>query len=154
SLRSRELSDGVQMLQAWFSGRGFETHRHDTYAIGRTDVGVQAFDYRGVAEASTPGQVVVLHPDEAHDGRAGTRDGFGYRIVYAAPARFLGAARATGGLPSPPPSVREPVATNQAVAAAIEAAFRLDPEPLAIDSLVVGLTEALLDADPSCRQEP
>src|SRR5215471_10947973 len=64
SLRSRELSDGVQMLQAWFSGRGFETHRHDTYAIGRTDVGVQAFDYRGVAEASTPGQVVVLHPDE------------------------------------------------------------------------------------------
>ena len=53
-----------------------------------TEVGVQAFDYRGVAEVSTPGQVVVLHPDETHDGRAGTPDGFGYRIVYVAPARI------------------------------------------------------------------
>src|SRR5262249_48006825 len=153
-LCSRELSDGVQTLQAWFSGRGFETHRHDTYAIGLTDVGVQAFDYRGMAETSTPGQVVVLHPDETHDGRAGTPDGFGYRIVYVAPARIHEAARAIRGRFCPLPFVREAVATNQAVAAAIEAAFRLDPVPLAIDSLVVGLTEALLDADPSCRQEP
>jgi hypothetical protein len=53
-LRSRELSDGVQVLQAWFSGHGFDTHRHDTYAIGVTDAGVQAFDYRGVAEISAP----------------------------------------------------------------------------------------------------
>ncbi len=144
----------MQTLQAWFSGRGFETHRHDTYAIGLTDIGVQAFDYRGVAEASTPGQVVVLHPDETHDGRAGTPDGFGYRIVYVAPARIHEAARAIRGRSCPLPFVREPVATNQGVAAAIEAAFRLDPEPLAIDGLVVGLTEALLDADPSCRQDP
>ena len=144
----------MQTLQAWFSGRGFEMHRHDTYAIGLTDVGIQAFDYRGVAEASTPGQVVVLHPDETHDGRAGTPDGFGYRIVYIAPARIHEAARAIRGHSCPLPFVREPVATNQVLAAAIEAAFRLDPEPLAIDSLVVGLTEALLDADPSCRQDP
>ena len=144
----------MQALQAWFAGRGFDTHRHDTYAIGLTDVGVQAFDYRGVAEASTPGQVVVLHPDETHDGRAGTPDGFGYRIVYVAPARIHEAARAIQGRPCPLPFVREPVATNRALAAAIEAAFRLEPEPLAIDGLVLGLTEALLDADPSCRQEP
>src|SRR5262249_20518379 len=126
----------------------------DTYAIGLTDIGVQAFDYRGVAEASTPGQVVVLHPDETHDGRAGTPDGFGYRIVYVAPARIHEAARAICGRACPLPFVRKPVVTNQAVAAAIEAAFRLDPEPLAIDSLVVGLTAALLDADPACRQDP
>src|SRR5229473_2357172 len=93
-LRSRELSDGVQLLQAWFAGHGFDKHRHDTYAIGVTDVGVQAFDYRGVAEISTPGKVLVLHPDETHDGRAGAPDGFGYRIVYVAPARIHEAARA------------------------------------------------------------
>src|SRR5262249_31581937 len=116
-LRRRELSDGVQALQAWFAGRGFDTHRHDTYAIGLTDVGVQAFDYRGVAEASTPGQVVVLHPDETHDGRAGTPDGFGYRIGYVPPPRRPRAPRGPpfpssprGGSrcrptgPSPPPS--------------------------------------------------
>jgi len=48
---------------------------------------------------SLPGQVVVLHPDETHDGRAGTRDGFGYRIVYVAPARIEEAARAIRGRP-------------------------------------------------------
>ena len=31
------------------------------------------FDYRGRVERSLPGEVVVLHPDETHDGRAGTR---------------------------------------------------------------------------------
>ena len=121
-LRSRELSDGVQLLQAWFAGHGFDRHRHDTYAIGLTDVGVQAFDYRGVAEASTPGKVVVLHPDETHDGRAGTPDGFGYRIVYVAPARIHEAARAIRGHPCALPFLREPVTANERLAATIKAA--------------------------------
>jgi AraC-like DNA-binding protein len=149
-LRSRELLDGVQLLQAWFLGHGFDTHRHDTYAIGLTDVGVQTFDYRGVTEISTPGKVVVLHPDETHDGRAGTPDGFGYRIVYVAPARIHEAARAICGRPCALPFVRKPVTANRTLACAIEAAFRLDPEPLAVDALILRLAEALLDADPSC----
>ncbi len=150
-LRSRALSDGVEVLQAWFAGHGFDMHRHDTYAIGLTDVGMQAFDYRGVAEISTPGKVVVLHPDETHDGRAGTPGGFGYRIVYVAPARIHEAARAIRGRPSTLPFVREPVTANAMLASTIEAAFRLDPEPLAIDGLILCLAEALVDADPSCR---
>jgi AraC-like DNA-binding protein len=140
----------VQVLQAWFAGHGFDTHRHDTYAIGLTDVGVQAFDYRGLAEISTPGKVVVLHPDETHDGRAGTPDGFGYRIVYVAPARIHEAVRAICGRPCALPFVRDPVTTNETLASTIEAAFRLDPEPLAIDGLILCLAEALVDADPSC----
>jgi len=147
---SRELSDGVQVLQAWFAGHAFEKHRHDTYAIGLTDTGVQAFDYRGVTETSTPGKVVVLHPDETHDGRAGTPEGFGYRILYVAPARIQEAARAIRGRPTPLPFAREAVTTSAALAAAIDDAFRLGSEPLAADSLVLRLTEALLDADPSC----
>ncbi len=149
-LRSRKLWDGVQLLQAWFAGHGFDRHRHDTYAIGLTDVGVQAFDYRGVTEVSTPGKVVVLHPDETHDGRAGTPAGFGYRIVYVPPARIHEAARAVLGRPCALPFAREPVTVSQTLAATIEAAFRLGPEPLAADGLILRLAEALLDADPSC----
>jgi AraC-like DNA-binding protein len=150
-LRSRELSSGVQLLQAWFAGHGFDKHRHDTYAIGVTDGGVQAFDYRGVGEISTPGKVIVLHPDEAHDGRAGTPDGFGYRILYVAPARIHEAARAICGRPCALPFVREPVTANETLASTIEAAFRLRPEPLAIEDLILCLAEALIDADASCR---
>lgn len=148
-LRGRVLADGVQALEAWFAGHGFDRHRHDTYAIGLTDVGVQAFDYRGVAEVSTPGQVVVLHPDETHDGHAGTPEGFGYRIVYVTPARIHEAARSIRGRPCALPFVPEPVTRNRALAGAIEAAFRRDLEPLAVDNLVLRLAEGLLDADPS-----
>jgi AraC-like DNA-binding protein len=140
----------VQPLQAWFAGHGFDKHRHDTYAIGLTDVGVQAFDYRGVAQHSTPGKIVVLHPDETHDGRAGTPDGFGYRIVYVAPTRIHDAARAIIGRPCALPFMREPVTANQKLTCAIEAAFQDGTEPLAGDALVVRLAEALLEGDASC----
>ena len=141
----------MQALQAWFGGRGYDTHRHDTYAIGLTDSGVQAFDYRGAGRTSTPGQVVVLHPDEAHDGRAGSPEGFGYRIVYVAPARIAEAARAVRGAAGALPFVREPVAANGALARAVESAFADAPEPLAVDALVLRLAEALCEADPACR---
>jgi AraC-like DNA-binding protein len=153
-LRARTLGDGVELLEAWFAGHGYDRHRHDTYAIGVTDTGVQAFEYRGALETRHPGQVVVLHPDEPHDGRAGTDEGFGYRIVYVAPARIHDAARVICGRPCPLPFVREPVAANRALASAIEGAFRVGPEPLAVDALVVGLTEVLLEADPSARGTP
>ena len=149
-VHSRDLSDGVQLLQAWFGGRGFDTHRHDTYAIGLTDTGIQAFDYRGTAQVSTPGKVVVLHPDETHDGRAGSPAGFGYRIIYVAPARIHEAARSIRGRACSLPFVREPVTANEALASTIKAAFRVESEPLAVDGLILGLAEALVAADPSC----
>jgi AraC-like DNA-binding protein len=146
---SRRLTEGVHMLQAWFAGRGYETHRHDTYAVGITDTGVQAFDYRGATRVSTPGEVVVLHPDEAHDGRAGTPAGFGYRIVYVAPACIHEAVREIRGRPGSLPFVREPVTSNARLAAVIADAFEAEAEPLAADGLVLALAEALLEADAS-----
>ena len=106
---SRGPAEGVELFSAWFAGRAYERHRHDTYAIGLTDRGVQMFDYRGAARTSLPGEVVTLYPDEPHDGRAGTRDGFGYRIVYVQPARLSEALRVLRGKPSPLPFLREPV---------------------------------------------
>ena len=103
------------------------------------------FDYRGRVERSVPGQVVVLHPDEAHDGRAGTDEGFGYRIVYVEPARIAAAVRAIRGRPAPLPFVREPVSDNPTLARAVTAAFRCSPEPLALDALVLRLAEGLVE---------
>jgi len=137
---------GVERLRAWFAGQAYVRHRHDTYAIGTTDRGVQVFDYRGGVRASRPGQVIVLHPDEAHDGRAGTRAGFGYRIVYVEPGHIAAALRDICGRPRPLPFVREPVRTDARLARAVGSAFRGDLEPLALDALVVALAEALLGA--------
>jgi AraC-like DNA-binding protein len=135
---------GVEVLRACFAGEAYRKHRHDTYAIGLTDRGVQVFDYRGSARASTPGQVVVLHPDEAHDGRAGTEEGFDYRIVYVEPARLSRALRALPGRPCSLPFVREPVSTNPRLARAVARAFREPLTSLAADCLLVDLAEGLL----------
>src|SRR5262249_60119812 len=121
--------DGVELLRAWFGGRAYARHRHDTYAIGVTEAGVQMFDYRGRVERAVPGQVVVLHPDEAHDGRPGTEAGFGYRIAYVEPARIAAAVRAIRGRPEALPFVPQPVSESGTLGQAGTAAFRGGGEP-------------------------
>ena len=147
-LWSTEAVDGVELLAAWLQGHAYHTHRHDTYAIGLTDTGIQAFDYRGAAHLSTPGQVVVLHPDELHDGHAGTEEGFGYRILYIDPALIFEAVQALCGPGGALPFVRPPVVLNRKLSAAITGAFQGIREPLALESLMVQLAEGLLEADP------
>jgi AraC-like DNA-binding protein len=85
SIRFGTGAPGLERAEVFFSGCAFELHRHDTYAIAITTAGVQTFRYRGTRRYSLPGQLVVLHPDEVHDGAAGTDDGFGYRALYVAP---------------------------------------------------------------------
>jgi len=145
-LASSRPRGGVELFSAWFAGEAYQKHRHDTYAIGMTDSGVQVFDYRGAVHASTPGQVVVLYPDEVHDGRAGSEQGFGYRIVYVEPFLLADAVRTLLGRPSPLPFVSEPVSTSARLSRAIDAAFRAPLESLAVDSLIVDLAHGLLAA--------
>jgi AraC-like DNA-binding protein len=145
------VQPGVEFLEARFRGYAYHKHRHDTYAICLTTLGIQAFEYRGAAEVSTPGQVVVLHPDELHDGHAETQEGFGYQIVYVEPALIFAAGQVICGRACPLPFVRTPVLTNPKLAAAVTGSFPPIHEPLALDSLIVQLAEGLIDADPNCR---
>jgi AraC-like DNA-binding protein len=149
-LRSTDAENGVEFLEARLSESAYHKHRHDTYAICLTTSGVQAFDYRGAAEISLPGQVTVLHPDEIHDGHAGTDEGFGYWMLYVEPALIFEAVRVLCGPACSLPFVRAPVTMNVKLSAAIVGAFQGTREPLAIDSLIVRLAEGLMDAAPSC----
>lgn len=88
----------IARIEAYFSGHGYEPHRHDAYAIGRTLSGVQSFHYRGSKRHSLQGMTMVLHPDEIHDGEAGTTEGFQYRMFYLDPALIQGVL---GGKPLP-----------------------------------------------------
>jgi len=105
----------------------YEPHRHDSYAIGITTAGVQTFRYRGARRVCLPGQLHVLHPDETHDGAAGTDDGFGYRILYVAPELVRDAL---GG--GPLPFVADPVQT-------------LAPATRLVASLLVDIDEPISD---------
>jgi len=76
----------MERIEAYFRGHGYTPHRHDTYAIGSTLSGVQSFHYRQAMRHSLPGGTMVLHPDEVHDGEAGTEAGFRYRMLYIEPS--------------------------------------------------------------------
>ena len=43
--------------------------------------GVQSFQYYNTKRHCLPGKTIVLHPDELHDGEAGTEAGFHYRRI-------------------------------------------------------------------------
>jgi AraC-like DNA-binding protein len=154
-IESTPPAGGVALLRASFAGFAYARHRHDTYAVCVTDRGLQGFDYRGGAWTSAPGQVVVLHPDEPHDGRAAAPEGFGYRIVYVAPERIGAAARSLCGGVVPLPFVRDPVLASAELARAVGDAFHDFPEPLeplAIDALIEALARGLVAADPAIRR--
>ncbi len=138
---------GVELFRAWFAGEAYQKHRHDTYAIGVTECGVQVFEYRGAVQTSMPGDVVVLHPDEMHDGRPGTEDGFGYRIVYVGPARLAEAMRVVRGRPCALPFVDAVVSGSARLSRAVESAFLEPLGSIAVDGLVVELAEGLAAAD-------
>lgn len=67
-------------------GAAFSPHRHDTYTVALTMAGVQGFNYRGATRYSLPGQVLVLHPEELHDGHCHDEAGFSYQAAYVPPA--------------------------------------------------------------------
>jgi AraC-like DNA-binding protein len=135
--------DGVELFRARLRGHPFSRHRHDVYAIGVTEEGVQAFGYRGTVERSLPGQVFVLHPDELHDGRAEGPGVFGYRQVYVSPGRIAAALPALTGRPAPLPFA-PPVTDDPVLAHVVRTAFARTPEPLALDALVLQLAAGLL----------
>ena len=117
-LTIRAAGDGVEWADAAFLDHRFAPHRHDTYAIGFTTHGVQSFTYRKQTWHALPGNAFILHPDELHDGRAGTEAGFGYRILYVAPDLICAALDRTEL-----PFVAEPVSAGAPIAAALRQAF-------------------------------
>lgn len=92
----RDAASGVEAISARFAGHAYDPHRHEDWLVGVTDQGVQDFLCRGARRRSTPGRVILMEPEEAHDGRAGSAEGFAYRMLYI-PPRWLAAGLAAAG---------------------------------------------------------
>jgi AraC-like DNA-binding protein len=150
-IRRAPARDGVERIEAFFQHNGYALHRHDTYAIGRTLAGVQSFHYRRSVRNSLPGGTMVLHPDEAHDGQAGTDEGFRYRMIYVEPAVFQAAL---GGKPLP--FIEGGLSDDPRLATATEALLHgMDRamDPLEQDDALFDLAHAL-DAASGARPVP
>jgi AraC-like DNA-binding protein len=135
-------SHGVERIEARFHGSAFSPHRHDTYALGLTLHGIQTFRYRGAERFSSPGHVIVLHPDELHDGAAGTDDGLIYRMIYLPPDLIA----AAGGHQTALPFVADPVVADAGLRQALAdilADLGEEPGDLVMDDVVMRLAAGL-----------
>jgi AraC-like DNA-binding protein len=139
SIRFGAGADGLERAEVHLAAWAFEPHRHDTYAVGVTTSGVQTFRYRGRRRVCLPGQVHVLHPDETHDGAAGTAAGLGYRILYIAPELVRAALDER-----PLPFVAEPV-HDRTPATAVVTSFLADLDEPVSDLARADLAAALAD---------
>jgi AraC-like DNA-binding protein len=91
-----DAGSGVEAIRARFSGHAYDMHQHDEWLVGVTEQGVQDFFCRGARRRSTPGRVILIEPQEAHDGQAGHQDGFTYSMLYL-PQAWLKAALSEDG---------------------------------------------------------
>jgi len=143
-VKTEAPADGLERIAAFFRGQVYSPHRHDVYAIGITDTGVQSFAYRGAAHHSVAGRVIVLHPDEVHDGGAGTEDGFHYRMIYIDPA-LVSAALDGRSLPFVPDAVTDDFRLRSEVGAALND-IGDGVDKLRRDEIVLSLADALAAA--------
>lgn len=136
---------GLQRLRASFSGHAYDRHRHETYAVGITEAGLQCLHYRGTARASTTGRVIVIYPDEVHDGHAGAPSGFVYSMLYTDPSLI---AAALGGRALP--FCGEPVFDDPELRRILADAFVDFPEP--IEDLAAAYAAGFADQSHMTRQ--
>lgn len=152
-MRIAPALNGLERLQAWFQGYAYDWHRHDTYAVGVTLEGIQTFDCHRTTYHSLPGGVMVIHPDERHNGRAGSAIGFRYCMMYIEPSRIRQALDLRT-LPFVPAVVFD----DRALSQTILAAFRSFPEPLPeleSDAVIARVADYLVrrsDTKPALRK--
>src|SRR6266436_6226807 len=82
---------GVDLLRADSSTHRYARHSHEGYALGVVEA-------RGAVWTAIPGRVVIVNPDDAHDGGPATRDGgYSYRMIYVDGAVLAAALEEVAG---------------------------------------------------------
>ena len=138
-VRYRSGTQGVELLEASFAQHIYERHIHDTYAIGITLRGVQRFWCRGATHDSLPGNVIVIPPGEAHDGKSGTEGAYTYRMFYVSIARMNELASEAFDRPASSLQLRQScLLPERALARELDAAWKAmsaQPASVAADEL-------------------
>jgi AraC-like DNA-binding protein len=136
--------DPIERVSNRLVRASFSPHRHDTYTFAVTVAGVQTFNYRGEIRYSLPGQVLILHPDELHDGSCFDEAGFSYRAAYVPPTHVQAVI---GNMELP--FVANSVWTNPAlVAAALKMIIDCadGEDPAAYEDALYDLAQAMSEA--------
>jgi AraC-like DNA-binding protein len=110
------------LLKARFTQHRYELHTHSTYVIALITAGCERLRI-GARQVSAPrGTVLIVNPEECHDGEAGAPGGWSYRTLYPSVRLMADIAREFGS--EEPPVFANRVINEPILADAIAAAHR------------------------------
>ncbi len=89
------------LLKARFRQHRYELHTHPTYVIALITEGCERVRVGHQRVLAPAGSILVVNPEEWHDGEAGADEGWGYRTFYPSVELLSGIARELGQDRSP-----------------------------------------------------
>jgi len=76
----------AELLRLERSRHKYPRHAHEGYAIGAVESGAHAFNARGRRWEAVPGRIILVNPEDIHDGGPATANGsYSYRMIYLNP---------------------------------------------------------------------
>lgn len=78
--------DDLEMLAARYRDHAYALHTHPTWVFGVVTAGVERFRVGRTVNLAAPGAILVVNPEEPHDGERGCDEGWSYRTCYPSPA--------------------------------------------------------------------
>jgi AraC-like DNA-binding protein len=146
----------MELLKARFRRHRYDLHTHPTYVIALVTGGCERVRVGRRREDVPSGTVLVVNPEEVHDGEAGCADGWTYRTFYPSVGLMTDVARELGISGAPlfwPAGLRDPL-----LARLLAEAHRAAEQPdavcaeetmlLALRRLMLGHARAGGDAQP------
>jgi AraC-like DNA-binding protein len=74
--------DDLCLLKARFKRHRYELHTHPTYVLAVVTQGCERLRIGTRREVAPAGSIIIVHPEECHDGEAGVAEGWSYRTLY------------------------------------------------------------------------
>ncbi|NOH64328.1 AraC family transcriptional regulator [Vibrio sp. RE88] len=78
----------ISLIEANYQKFAFQRHYHLDFHIGLITHGQQKFHYQGQSHNVGAGQIVIMPPDELHDGRSMLDSGYQVRVFSVEPEWF------------------------------------------------------------------
>jgi AraC-like DNA-binding protein len=85
------------MLRASFTRHRYELHTHSTYVIAIVTRGAERLRVGAHRHVAAKGAIILVNPEEVHDGEAGTEEGWAYRTLYPPASLLRQVAEELGG---------------------------------------------------------
>lgn len=88
---------GVELVAASYAGRAFPMHTHEDYVVGTVIGGAERLTLRTGEHIVGTGDVLQLHPHEAHANASVGPDPLRYLVFYLSPAAIRSQLADSGG---------------------------------------------------------